>query len=150
MALHKNKLTEIQSQFAIDKPEPLTSFALSSGIWSSPMVIISSAHPDAEAFCFRVSLVIWEHLLVTDVHENQHVSIECLSFSVAVTKFLDQFTGEHRITFEWEGKNPSNSSYRVYGLRFPSTCTEIWLGILFLIHCFACEIINTFLLVAHA
>jgi len=38
MALNKNKLTESQSQFAIDKPEPLTSFALSSGIWSSPMV----------------------------------------------------------------------------------------------------------------
>jgi hypothetical protein len=37
MALNKNKLTESQSQFAIDKPEPLTSFALSSGIWSYPM-----------------------------------------------------------------------------------------------------------------
>ena len=49
MALNKNKLTESQSQFAIDKPEPLTSFALSSGIWSSPMVIISITRSDAQA-----------------------------------------------------------------------------------------------------
>lgn len=40
MALHSKKLTEEQSQFGIDKPEPKVNFALSCGGHSSPMVRI--------------------------------------------------------------------------------------------------------------
>jgi hypothetical protein len=38
MALHRNKFTEAQRKFGIDRPEPLINFALCCGTWSAPMV----------------------------------------------------------------------------------------------------------------
>ncbi|CAK9195184.1 unnamed protein product [Sphagnum troendelagicum] len=43
MALHRNKFTEAQRKFGIDRPEPLINFALCCGTWSAPMVRIYTA-----------------------------------------------------------------------------------------------------------
>eukprot|EP00252_Welwitschia_mirabilis_P023872 TRINITY_DN6871_c0_g1_i3.p1 TRINITY_DN6871_c0_g1~~TRINITY_DN6871_c0_g1_i3.p1 ORF type:complete len:423 (-),score=55.83 TRINITY_DN6871_c0_g1_i3:208-1476(-) len=43
LALHKFKLSEEQSQFAVDRIEPLATFALSSGVHSSPAVRVITA-----------------------------------------------------------------------------------------------------------
>ncbi|XP_022998242.1 uncharacterized protein LOC111492939 isoform X2 [Cucurbita maxima] len=44
LALHKSKVTEEQRRFAIDKHEPLLTFALSCGTYSSPAVRIYTAN----------------------------------------------------------------------------------------------------------
>ncbi|KAG6606977.1 hypothetical protein SDJN03_00319, partial [Cucurbita argyrosperma subsp. sororia] len=44
LALHKSKMTEEQRRFAIDKHEPLLTFALSCGTYSSPAVRIYTAN----------------------------------------------------------------------------------------------------------
>ncbi|KAG7017975.1 hypothetical protein SDJN02_19841, partial [Cucurbita argyrosperma subsp. argyrosperma] len=44
LALHKSKVTEEQRRFAIDKHEPLLTFALSCGTYSSPAVRIYNAN----------------------------------------------------------------------------------------------------------
>jgi hypothetical protein len=73
MALHRNRFTEAQMKFGIDRPEPLINFALCCGTWSAPMVhkflpLLFWFTLDQELVSCRVLYIFLQQFVISHPH----------------------------------------------------------------------------------